>query len=52
MIFSILPQPVGLLKLILHFVCTSNILRVSEQNGVSRQYIIVEIYHSGQKPSI
>ena len=28
------------------------ISRVSDQSGVSRLYIIVEIYHSGQKPSI
>ena len=26
-------------------------LRVSNQNGISRLYIIVEIYHSGRKPS-
>ena len=25
---------------------------VSDQNGVSSLYIMVEIYHSGQKPSI
>ena len=25
--------------------------RVSDQNGVSQLYIIVEIHHSGQKPS-
>ena len=29
----------------------SIISRVSSQNGVSRLYIIVEIYHSGRKPS-
>ena len=28
------------------------VLRVSNQNGISRLYIIVEIYHSGWKPSI
>ena len=26
--------------------------RVSDQNGLSRIYIIVEIHHSGRKPSI
>ena len=26
--------------------------RVSDQNGISRLYIIVEIHHSGRKPSI
>ena len=25
--------------------------RVSDQNGISRLYIIVKIYHSGRKPS-
>ena len=29
----------------------SQILRVSDQNGIFQLYIIVEIYHSGQKPS-
>ena len=28
------------------------ISRVSDQNGVSPLYIILEIYHSGRKPSI
>ena len=36
-------------KRICVFECIS---RVSDQNGVCRLYIIVEIYHSGRKPSI
>ena len=33
--------------------CISNMIsRVSCQNGVFRLYIIVEIHHSGRKPSI
>ena len=35
-------------KIILH----KSISRVSKQNGVSLLYIIVEIHHSGRKPSI
>ena len=31
---------------------TANISGVSKQNGISPLYIIVEIYHSGRKPSI
>ena len=27
-------------------------LRVSDQSGISQLYIIIEIYHSGQKPSV
>ena len=30
----------------------AEISRVSNQNGISRLHIIVEIHHSGQKPSI
>ena len=29
-----------------------NISRVSDQNGVSLLYIMLEIHHSGQEPSI
>ena len=32
--------------------CMSSIFRVCDQNGISPLYIIVEIYHSGWKPSI
>ena len=28
------------------------ILRVSDQNGISQLYIIVQIHHSGRKPSV
>ena len=30
---------------------SESLTRVSDQNGISRRYIIVQIYHSGRKPS-
>ena len=34
------------------FICVANISRVSNQNGVSLLYIMLEIHHSGREPSI
>ena len=36
----------------LEFKVSPQILRVSDQNGVSQARYIVEIHHSGRKPSI
>ena len=33
-------------------ICIGSISRVSDQNGVSLLYIVLEIHHSGREPSI
>ena len=35
-----------------HYLVTAGISKVSDQNGISRLYVIVEIHHSGRKSSI
>ena len=45
-------EVIAVLLMLKHAVQSDMILRVSDQNGVSRLYIIVEIHHSGQKASI